>query len=235
MNGSAPGTPSRQRSRLRGAAAGVWARKQDPAGIPPAGRKMPVGVSLLELMIVLAVIGLLSLPGIHRFQNWVPAARTERAAREVAALLEWCRWQAIAHGCVYRVVVNSDEEQLAVFAEPESITGDDTWVRVRGIDLRERFPGVVLGAAPGTYRTSGCSVVDPSGVHLRDGRVNFLPHGVSDRSGSVYLLPETDLPGRQDRTVAVTLLLSTGRMQMWRYDPLRNASCPTAGGWQAIF
>jgi Tfp pilus assembly protein FimT len=181
----------------------------------------------------LAVVGLLSLTALSGLEDWIPAARVQRAAREVASLLEWSRWQAMAHGSAYLVRVDSEAERFVVLREGAGEGGSA--LEVRQLELREAFPGVVLGTAPATYRTSGCRYVQASGVHLLNDLVRFLPHGSSDRCGSIYLIPEDDLPGRQDRMAAVSLLLSTGRVQLWRYDPLAVSPCAHAGVWVSIY
>jgi len=222
------------------ALAGLWAAPRSPG----SGRGLPAsaaaGLSLLEMTVVLSITGLLCLVGLHNFPGWTLAGRVQRAAREVAALMEWCRWQAIEHGRAYRVQVNSDQESLLVVPELQGTSGEGDGEPVRELRLRDRFPGVVLGAASSTYRTSGCRYVDPSGVHLRDDQVRFLPHGTCDRCGSIYLMPEQDLhepdpADQQGRTVGITLLLSTGRVQLYRYDPLGVSECPHAGAWRPLY
>jgi hypothetical protein len=154
--------------------------------------------------------------------------------REVVALLEWARWSAVRRGCVFRVVVSTEETRLTVFLETENEAGKKELVPARTLDLRKDHPGVSFGAGDGVVRTSGCNEVDPSGVHLKDGTVRFLPSGTPDRCGSLYLIPEKDIPDRVDRMRAVSILLTTGRLQTWAYNPLAKSECADDGAWQPL-
>ena len=189
------------------------------------------GFSLVEMMLCCTVLGLLCLVGAQTLRGLIPSARVNRAVGEVASLLEWTRWKAVQEGRVFKVVFDSLEEKLTVYREEQRCGGEAENSEVIGLDLRKSHTGIVLGASESTYRTSGCRYVDESGVHLRDNTIRFLPSGTPDRCGSFYLLPRDDFPDRQDRTVAVSLLLSTGRLQRWRYDPVGDAGCPHGGAW----
>lgn len=190
--------------------------------------------SLVELVVCCTLIGLLALVCVHGLQGALPAARANSALREVVALLEWSRWRAVRLGAAFEVVVNAQHSRLTVFRVTENEAGKEQLVLARRLDLRKDHPGVVFGTAEGVVRTSGCKPVDPSGVHLKDHAVRFLPSGTADRCGSLYLIPERDLPDRQDRMRAVSILLTTGRLQSWLYNPFEKSECANDGAWQPL-
>jgi Tfp pilus assembly protein FimT len=177
------------------------------------------------------LIGLLALISFRGLHAMLPAARVNRALRDIAALLEWARWSAVRQGCPYRVTANAHGATFTVYRETEDPEGGETLVPVRTLDLGKDHPGVVLGTARGVVRTSGCKEVDPSGIHLKDRIVRFLPSGTSDRCGSLYLIPEQDRPDRRDRMRAVSILLTTGRIQTWTYNPFEKSECTDDGVW----
>ena len=193
-----------------------------------------VGFSLVEMAVCCALIGLLALICIRGLQGTLPAARVSRALGEVVALLEWSRWSSVRLGCVFRVDIDPEQAVLTVFRTIRDDTGEEQLVMARRLDLHEEHPGVVFGAADGVVRTSGCKLVDPSGVHLLDHSLRFLPSGTADRCGSLYLIPEPDLPDRGDRMRAVSILLATGRLQTWSYNPSEKSDCEHDGAWQAL-
>jgi Tfp pilus assembly protein FimT len=194
----------------------------------------PSGFSLVELLVCCSLIGLLTLICVQGLQGFLPAARVNRALREVIALLEWSRWRAVRLGSVFRVVVSAEDAAVTVFRVTQNDEGEEELVPARRLDLRKDHPGVVFGTADGVVRTSGCKPVDPSGVHLKDHAIRFLPSGTSDRCGSLYLIPERDLPDHPDRMRAVSILLTTGRLQTWTYNPFQKSECPDDGGWQPL-
>ena len=203
-------------------------------GTTPGSVNRPPGFSLVELLVCCTLIGLLTLVCVQGLQGLLPAARANRALREVAALLEWSRWRAVRLGSVFLVVVNAEDAAVTVFRVTENGEGEEELVPARRLDLRKDHPGVVFGTADGVVRTSGCKPVDPSGVHLKDETIRFLPSGTSDRCGSLYLIPERDIPDRPDRMRAVSILLTTGRLQTWTYNPFQKSECPDDGGWQPL-
>ncbi len=196
----------------------------------PSGSES-TGFSMVELLVCCALIGLLTLVCFRGLQGLLPAARVHRALGEVVELLEWARWSAVRRGCVYRVIVDTEKTGLTVFRETKNEEGKEELVPAGSLDLRQDHPGVSFGAGEGVVRTSGCKEVDPSGVHLKDDTVRFLPSGTPDRCGSLYLIPEEDLPDRSDRMRAVSILLATGRLQTWAYDPLAKSECEHDGAW----
>ena len=197
-------------------------------------RSEATGFSLVELLVCCTLIGLLTLVCVQGLQGLLPATRVQCALGEVVALLEWARWSAVRRGCVFRVIVNAEEGRLTVFRETQNEAGNEELVVARRLDLRKEHPGISLGTGDGVVRTNGCKEVDPSGVHLKDGTVRFLPSGTPDRCGSLYLIPEKDIPDRVDRMRAVSILLATGRLQTWVYNPLAKSECPDDGAWQPL-
>lgn len=192
------------------------------------------GLSLPELLICCALIALLTLISFRGLQGMLPAARVNRALREVVELLEWSRWSAVRQGAVFRVLIHGEGRRLTVLRETENEEGEEELVSVRELDLRQDHPAVAFGTADGVKRTSGCETVDSSGIHLHNHMVRFLPSGTPDRSGSLYLIPEQDIPDREDRMRAISILLTTGRLQAWTFNPLEVSECPDDGAWQPL-
>ena len=100
------------------------------------------------------------------------------------------------------------------------------------VDLTERYPGVRFGSAAGVKRTSGTEMVDSSGVHFVHGTLHFRPDGSASHGGSIYLVPESDLPDSPRRMRAVSVLFTTGRIKLWRYDPSAAMSSVGKGPWR---
>lgn len=70
------------------------------------------GLSLLELAIVIAIIGILAAVAGTLLTDTIPVWRTRRAAREFATALQTCRQMAIAQGVQYRVRMGAYDTAL---------------------------------------------------------------------------------------------------------------------------
>lgn len=195
--------------------------------------KASCGLSVSELLVCLAVLGVVtsfsSLPLLDVF----PSIRVEQAIRALGALMEWARLRAVMEGCTYVAAFSADEGRVEVFRDEDN-DGPEPQEKVRTLDLGREYPGMVFGACPGTARTGSCQPVDPKGIHFLSRRVAFLPSGTTDRCGSVYLVPQKDLPGRMDRMRALSIILATGRVQLWRYDPKKFGPCGDRGVWEPL-
>ena len=190
------------------------------------------GFTMIEMMVVLSIIGCFTLFGIQGMLEMAPGARINRAVREAASLLEWTRWQAVRQGVVFRVAFDSSEESIIVYRVGLSDEGEEVEREVKRLDLRKKYRGVLLGSAIDIKRTSGCDTVNASGVHFTGQAVNFHPTGTADRNGSLYFIPEKDLVDRrEDRMRAVSVLLTTARVALWKFDPFLESECNDYGAW----
>ncbi len=75
-------------------------------------------------------------------------------------------------------------------------------------------------------------MVSSGGLHIPNDRLTFLPTGSTDMSGSLYLVPQKDLPDRKDRMRAVSILLSTGRVQLYDFNCDLESPCSGEGDWE---
>lgn len=70
------------------------------------------GFTIVELMVAIAVIGIVSVAAIPQFVTFLRASETRGASRELAALLHQGRELAIARNTNYQVNVNGNQLQF---------------------------------------------------------------------------------------------------------------------------
>jgi type II secretion system protein H len=85
-------------------------------GIPMVSRQNRVGgqrgVTLVELMVAIAVIGIISVGATPFFMTFLRAMETRGASRELATVLQQARELAIARNTNYQVNVNGNQLQF---------------------------------------------------------------------------------------------------------------------------
>ena len=115
------------------------------------------GFTLIELMVVIAIIGVLCAIAIPNFLNWLPKHRVGSAARTVMSTLEFARINAIKTNADVTVNFGWANESLTV-------ESGGTTLRTRGLPAGVNLQDIDLGDS-----------------------VTFNGHGFSDESGGVVV------------------------------------------------
>lgn len=195
------------------------------------------GFTTVELMIGVTIVGLLTLVSVPTFMGMLSAVRVNAAARDLATEMQWARMRAVTKRTDYRVQFDTTNHTLTICSctdsnmqctDPITCTADDPNV-VKTVALREKYQqAVVFGYVSGAKNTQGEDIT--GAVTFPADNVTFKSFGTATKSGTVYLISSADLAaGRKDRMRAITVLLQTGRVKLWKC----NASCNTAGSWSA--
>ena len=203
-------------------------KRQDP------GANRSRGLTLLEIMIaisLLAMAGVMAVPGLIKLRALVSV---NCAVRGVAADMQAARFRAVADhiDVVLYFEPEANRYGICLDRDRDGCGGEDP---LRWVDLGGEYRGVRFGSAAGVMRTSYGNWIGPGGIHFRDLMVVMRPDGRPDRSGSVYFIPAKDVPERRDRMRAVSAILTTGRIRMWRYDEASCSSAQGRGPWRPFF
>lgn len=108
------------------------------------GRRRHAGVSLLEMLLVVALIAAASLLAMAAFSGGMKGAQLRSAAKQIAAELRYTRTRAIATGQPQRFVI---DPQARTWQAPDNRHGTvPPELQVRFIGAREVQPGQGEGA-----------------------------------------------------------------------------------------
>lgn len=189
------------------------------------------GFSLVESMIVVALLAILGLLGVPQFLEYIPKYRVDGAAKGLASQLELYRIKAISTNLRHKLTFDDAAQTIVV----DTIDANgNTIANITTISFKDQgttYPKILLGrnttdALPGSP-SGGTSAAAEFGAGALT-EVTFLPSGVATLSGEFFVIPQSDkaVGGRSDRIIGISLSRA-GVVRKFRYD----TSQPSGSRW----
>ncbi|MCF8067552.1 MAG: GspH/FimT family pseudopilin [Desulfobacterales bacterium] len=140
------------------------------------------GFTLLELMIVIAIIGILSAIAVPNYLSARPKHRAQGAARQVFTKLYLAKMKAASENTTYTITFNTGNETFTVSDGSNTET----------INISNSFPGAEIESVD--FGTAPTNVI------------SFLPTGLTDgpKSGEIVVKPINTTDHRQTINVSIT-------------------------------
>ncbi|MFV2081347.1 MAG: Tfp pilus assembly protein FimT/FimU [bacterium] len=181
------------------------------------------GVTIIELMLVVAIIGIITAVGTYNFLAELPAYRLRGAVNKVAASVQLVKMRAIAKNRNAWIVVNPSNNFFTGFVDEDADSAIDApgEYTEMGMDMPDTFGGVpgfllpedVSFGWPSSYGGTGPDGVSPGGD--TDG-VFVAGTGMSGKNNIGFRptgLPVVDLAAIQNPTESVIIFLKNTREQ----------------------
>lgn len=150
------------------------------------------GITFIELMTVVAVIGIMSAMAVPRFLSYMPKLRVKAAARDVVSQLRLARSKAVSERRPYGVAFNLSGKTLRLFADTNDPASQSYSASDSSLDLDTLSKDIGLNSC--TY-ANNCVV--------------FSSTGAASTSGDLQVVT-----GDGSIIMSVNVLASTGRVRL---------------------
>jgi type II secretion system protein H len=176
------------------------------------------GFTLLEIMIVVAMIAIMAAIAVPNFSTVIANSRLKAAARDLYSKVQQARSLAIRDNQTYAIGFDAVNNQMLIFSDGGA---DNNWNTFAGnttistIDLNGYGSGVTFGGGGGATAVGG-GAIPADGINYVNKVVQVNSRGIPNQSAYVYLTNRANA-----RTYAVGTLVSGAiRLRKW-----------VSGGW----
>lgn len=177
------------------------------------------GFTMIELLIVIAIIGVIAAIAIPNIISWIPTIRVNSAARDLVSEMQLARMKAVSERNDYVITFDTANNQYKIYDDNDndfSTAGAEASELLKTVNLPSGIQfGYIAGKNPSNDDITGSVQFGATSSPIRE---TFIPNGTANLMGSVYLIPTEDIAGsRRDRQRAITVI-QTGRIKLWKYD-----------------
>ena len=173
------------------------------------------GFTMIELLIVVAIIAVTAAIAIPNIISWIPTMRVNSAARDIVSEMQLARMKAVSERNNYVITFDTSTNQYSIYDDGDN-DGAEASELVKTVDVDTDYSGIQFGYVAGETGTGGTAI--SNSVTFSSSNETFKPNGTANKMGTVYLIPTEDIAGsRRDRQRAITVIL-TGRIKLWKYD-----------------
>jgi len=162
------------------------------------------GFTAIELLVAVAIIGILAAAAIPTFSVWLPNYRLKNAAMDVYSNMQAAKMLAIRSNGTCQVVFDTASGRYEIRRADGTVE--------RTVRFSEYDGGIRYGSGSAVNNWSGTAITDPDRVTYpgTPPQASFTSRGMSNM-GTVYIDN-----GKNNRAYAITSIL-TGfvRMRMW--------------------
>ena len=165
-----------------------------------------LGFTMVEMMIVVAVMAILAAIAIPSYYEYLPKSRASGAARQLFTEMQYAKMRAISENNDYKIEFDTTNNRYRIY--------DDT-VLIKTINIGEAHSGIAYGYVSGN-NWNGDAITGAVTFSGTPPSVTFRSTGLANKNGTVYLKPTGDT-ARKDRQRAISVK-QTGRVRLYKHN-----------------
>lgn len=174
------------------------------------------GTSIMELVAVLAIIGIFASVAIPNYSQWALRRQVDAESKKLSLELQLARISAIKNNNNVVVNFNVGANQYTIIDDTDNSGAANGAETVKTVPLNPKV----------SFGFSGAGIIDPNGnavansVALSIGGTNltFNSRGQTDAAGSVYLIPTSEIGQSNVLLRGITIIQATGNIELWEYN-----------------
>ncbi len=177
------------------------------------------GYTLIEIVVVLAVVFILASAGIPSFKSWFVSTRANGAARRLYGDMRFAKMAAISANREFIVTFDPTTHSYTINDDLNGNGAVDAGEEVRAVTVSSEYPDIEMGYIAGN---------DPRGGAISESvtftgtpkSVTFTPTGLANKNGYVFIKPVADTD-KKDRQRALSII-QTGRIRLYKHTGTGN-------------
>lgn len=109
-------------------------------------RRKGSGFTLMEVMVVMAIIGILASISVPNFRNYMIQRRLNGATRQIMSDLMYARMQAVSQNNKFRVIFNGDGKQYTILDDNNDNDNADSGEQTVVKNIQTDYPDVTFSS-----------------------------------------------------------------------------------------
>ncbi|MFQ5780143.1 MAG: GspH/FimT family pseudopilin [Nitrospiria bacterium] len=181
------------------------------------------GYTLIELMVTVALIGVVATMAVPSFRETLPHIRLKGATRALATDLRFARAEAVARNDIIWVVFGNTGANYTVRQGNDPLVATE----LMSVDLSEEYTGVSLGYPGVTSRPPDFPAAVPPGAitfNTQMIRLDALGRAMGGGTDASPTSGEIYLTNSRGEVYCVTVLGTSGRVKVYKW---------MGGAWQS--
>lgn len=179
------------------------------------------GYNIIELVVVMGIVAIFSASAIPNYSRWVLKRQVDGEAKKLSMDLQLARISAIKNN--NNVVVTFNNPAANQYTVHDDTNNDNV---VNGVEIVKTVPLMprvsfgVFGA--GIIDPNGTLIVNPITLSTGGTVLTFNSRGQASASGSVSLIPTSEVGLSNNLLRSVSFIQATGNVEYWEYIAAQN-------------